>query len=239
MVIRDFMNIESRRIERINQEYVKKDEISTRHFNAFLGGFFIYGLIFDACLCNVMRAKTTIHSSIILVLLYIMCLYVGKELSSKTHKVAYSFIGYNVAAVPFGVVCTALTSAFFGIDNSVIVKVLMITAGVTACMLIAGIVIPDSFFYTARTILVVLSGMAITAMAVHLLGVELAGPAWIPVFVFSFYIAYHYHRAQMFQKTMINAVDCALDTYLYLIYLFIFPIHIWTVFAHNKSFRRS
>ena len=44
---------------------------------------------------------------------------------------------------------------------------------------------------------------------------------WIFVIIFSLYIGYDWHKAQMYPKTLDNAVDSALDLYLDIINLFI------------------
>ena len=44
---------------------------------------------------------------------------------------------------------------------------------------------------------------------------------WIFVVLFSLYIGYDWHRAQMYPKTIDNAIDSALDIYLDVINLFI------------------
>ena len=54
-----------------------------------------------------------------------------------------------------------------------------------------------------------------------LLGVDQIVTAWIGAVVFSVYIAYDFHRAQAFPKTLDNAVDSALDIYLDIINLFL------------------
>ena len=54
-----------------------------------------------------------------------------------------------------------------------------------------------------------------------LMGVDQVVTAWIGAIVFSVYIAYDFHRSQMYPKTLDNAVDSALDIYLDVINLFL------------------
>lgn len=56
--------------------------------------------------------------------------------------------------------------------------------------------------------------------------------SWVAVILFSLYIGYDLQRAQMFEKTLDNAIDSALDIYLDIINLF---LHILRILAESKS----
>ena len=80
---------------------------------------------------------------------------------------------------------------------------------------------PELFSRLGGALIGVLIGLIVAEVVLLLFGVRQEITDWIAAGLFSLYIGYDLYRSQQFEKTVDNAVDCALDLYLDIANLFI------------------
>lgn len=227
----DAMNIENRWEQREKQEYVPEDEISTESYNAFLGGLFIYGLLLNAFICAGFEDKVTHCSPVLLLAIYLACLFLGKKISVLSNSPLLTFLGYSLVTAPLGVIIAAILHGMGSDVREIIVQTVLITAGILACVTIISVVKPEWFLDYGMTALALAGSMVTTELVILAFGLSQSGPAWAIAFLLGIRITNHYRKAQTFQKTLSNAVNGALDVYLDLINIFVLIAQIASYFV--------
>ena len=128
-------------------------------------------------------------------------------------------IGYNLIALPIGVVVCACVT---GIPVSIVESAVLVTAIVTLSFMILATIFPGFFLSMGRALGVGLL-VAIIAELVSMLIFRSVSSVfeWIFVAIFSLYIGYDWARANTCARTVNNAIDLAANLYLDIINLFL------------------
>jgi FtsH-binding integral membrane protein len=150
--------------------------------------------------------------------------------SSDDPKV--SILGHSILAGSFGLILGPFTAAF---SADLVIKAMLITAMVVFVLTVVGIIYPNLlrgfgiYLFGALTVLVIgqfgLLGMA--AFGVQLSETTLNLIDWAAVVIFSGYLIYDTGRAMTVPRTLDNAIDCSMATYLDIINLFIRILEIY------------
>ena len=120
--------------------------------------------------------------------------------------------------VPIGLL---LSISLKGIDTSLIVTAIGLTAAVTIIMTIAAVMFPNFFSKLGPTLFITLIALLVVEIIAIFTGMSTGWIDTICVVLFSLYIGYDYHVAQQYPKTLDNAIDSSIDIYLDVINLFI------------------
>ena len=149
---------------------------------------------------------------------YFVFVIIGSVLLSKDSPVL-SFIGYNLIALPIGVVVCGCVQ---GVPVSIVESAVLITAIVTLSFMILATIFPGFFLSMGRALGVGLL-VAIIAELVSMLIFRTVSSVfeWIFVAIFSLYIGYDWARANTCARTVDNAIDLAANLYLDIINLFL------------------
>ena len=197
-------------------------EISERSFNLIIGGVLLWGFLLNYLMValfgvqiNRMMANT---NPIIFLIGYFVFVIIGSVLLSKDSPVL-SFIGYNLIALPIGVVVCACVT---GVPVSVVKSAVLVTAIVTLSFMILGTVFPGFFLSLGRVLgvglLVAIIAELLTTLIFHYSGMIFE---WIFVGIFSLFIGFDWARANTCARTVDNAIDLAANLYLDIINLFL------------------
>ncbi len=217
---------------RLYAEYDPADIISVRAYNAIIVGVLLYGIVVNILLCWFVGDVYEYVHPIVFLVAYLILAFGGVVLSSVSHKPILSFLGYNMVVVPFGLVISTLVEAYGGIGSEIVTLAFLYTLLISAGMGAASIAFPQFFSKIGGALLGVLIGVVIAEVVLLLLGFDQSWIDWIVAGLFSLYIGYDIYRSQQFEKTVDNAVDCALDIYLDIANLF---IRILRILAKNKD----
>ena len=149
---------------------------------------------------------------------YLVCIFAGTWVYTKSDNPAVSFIGYNLVVFPLGLLLVRFLH-FFPAD--VISQAFMTTALVTCAMMVLSMLFPKFFISIGRGLFVAF----MVAFVVEIGFMLITGTSppifdWIFVMIFSGYIGYDWVRAQLLPKTLDNAVDCAAALYVDIVLLF-------------------
>ncbi|HAU51584.1 MAG TPA: hypothetical protein DEO39_02855 [Clostridiales bacterium] len=217
----------ARKEERMNA--VNGEIISERAYNLALGGTVFYGLLMNVIICKVFGEQmlnwviTSSTNLIILLIGYAVLAIAGTFIAHKSTSPAISFLGYNLIVVPVGLLVSVTVSGYLsaGMDQ-VVFQAIVITAITTFVMIALSCAFPAFFQGLGKILFCALIGLVVAELIALLIFRSSHDIfAWAGAAIFSLYIGYDYSKAQMYPKTLDNAVDCAVDLYLDIINLFL------------------
>lgn len=197
-------------------------EISERSFNLIIGAVLLWGFLLNYLMVALFGAQITRTvagtNPFVFLIGYFVLVLIGSALLSKENPVM-SFLGYNLIALPIGVVvCACVTGVPVGIVKSAV----LVTAIVTLSFMILATVFPGFFLSMGRALGISLL-VALAAEVLTMLIFRTGGSMfeWIFVVIFSLYIGYDWARANTCARTVDNAIDLAANLYLDIINLFL------------------
>ena len=150
---------------------------------------------------------------------------VGVIISLKSDNPVFSFLGYMLLAIPYGLLLGPVVAMY---TTASVFKILLVTTGMVVGLGIVGAVWPRSLeswgAWLFGALLILLFGSLITVIA-GAFGVQVQGAMrlwdWVGVGLFSAYVIYDLNRAMRVERTHDNAIDCAVAVYLDFANLFI------------------
>lgn len=208
--------------KKVRLESGEADRLSSRTFNLLLMGFLLYGFLVNAVMVYYFASPIMGIVANIgwwSLLLYLVPSFIGVIMAVNSNNPAVSFLGYNLVVLPFGMLLAVIIP---GQPFQIVVKAMILTAMVTATMMVLASIKPAFFLGLGRTLLVALViGIVAELVATFLLGYRGNLFDWLFVILFSGYIGFDIAKSQAYPKTLDNAIDSALDIYLDVINLFI------------------
>jgi FtsH-binding integral membrane protein len=194
--------------------------ISPRAYNGLLGVVLVYGFLVNYLMVTLIPTELFTNIGMLpFLLLYFGSCFLGIRLFVKSENPWVSFAGYNFVVVPFGAIVNMVLSLY---DLGDIQSALAITGLVTACMLVAGTLLPKFFVKIERLLFLALLFVVVVELIQWFLGVPVGKPQDIVVaLIFCGYIAVDWGRANRIPKTADNAVDSAAALYMDIIHLFL------------------
>lgn len=206
---------------RLDAVYSPEEIISDRLYNLIMLGVLLWGLLVNVLLCVFAADFAMLLNPLVLLVLYLVCAFVGIRVARRSRRAIVSFLGYNLVVVPFGLMLSVMLSAYGGISASVVADAFLYTLLITVGMGAVTLIAPSFFERIGGALLGCLIGLIVCEIVLLLFRVDQVITDWIAAALFSLYIGYDLHRSQQFAKTVDNAVDCALDIYLDVANLFI------------------
>ena len=213
-------------MENIFERRCGMDTISDRSFYIILGLMTLYGLAATA-IAGMLTAAAGITLGWPSIIGIIVVTFIGVLINGASQNPIVSFLGYNLVAIPFGILLgVSLPAANIPVET--IQSVALTTGGVTCFMMFLGTVKPNVFLRMGSTLFWALIGLIVLRVA-GMFVPAIAAMGWIDWLaagIFSLYIAFDWARAGFMPKTVDNAVDVALALYLDIINLFLSLLNI-------------
>lgn len=183
--------------------------VSDRLYNVIIGGVLLWGFVINAFMCTYLTDLFLQWNTIAVIIGYFISCLIGVTMVHRSKSAAVSFIGYNFIVLPIGVVLSIILTQY---DPGLILRAVVVTAGVTSIMIILGTVHPKFFLSLGRTLFIALASVIVIEL-VMLFVFHTTSTAidWIVVLIFCGYIGYDWAVANQYQKTVDNAVDSAAD----------------------------
>lgn len=216
-------NNKERKLERMRSGLA--DSVNASVYNLTIGAMLLYGFIVNAAIvafCGEIFARI---NPIVFLIGYFVSAIVGMIIAMKSSNPVLSFVGYNLIVLPIGALLSICLPGFSGAD---IVSAMVATGIVTAVMTGAAVVFPNVFAGMGRSLFISLLLGLIVEIIASLLGYNGNIFNWFFVIIFSCYIGYDWHKAQMYPKTIDNAIDSSIDIYLDIINIFIRLLEIFS-----------
>jgi len=209
-------NGNDRKLERLNSGL--PDTLSANTYNLVIGGCLLYGFLLNALIVWLCGDFFQEMNYIVFLIGYFVLAFAGIIISTKSQNPLISFIGYNLVVVPIGAV---LSVCLPGYAFKEILLAIIITGAVVGFMTVLASTKPELFSKMGLSLGIALIAGIVGELIAMLLGYAGNIFNWLFVIIFTLYIGYDWHKAQMYPKTLDNAVDSALDLYLDIINLFI------------------
>lgn len=209
------------RAARLNAKYSEGEIIEPRTYNVILTAVVLWGLLVNVLLCAFVGNVSSIISPVAFIIIYFVSSIAGIIIAGKSKKPLISFLGYNMIVIPMGLLISTLVAEYLDGDPSIVTNTFLYTMIIGAVMTGAAISFPKFFAKLGRVLLLSLGASLILGVVLMLTGWDTIIYDIVVAGIFSLYIGYDIYRSQQFEKTVDNAVDCAVDIYLDLANLFI------------------
>lgn len=209
----------ARKAQRMNSGL--PDALSTNTYNLIIGGVLLYGFIVNALIVGFLGNLFTAIASqyfFVIILGYFVLAFTGNYIAGRSHNPAISFLGYNLVVLPIGILLSITLNSY---ATSVVLLAVILTGIVVLTITAIATAFPMIFAKMGGALSISLSIALVVQVVASLLGFYGNAISWIFVIIFALYLGYDLQRAQMYPKTLDNAIDSALDLYLDIINIFL------------------
>ena len=198
--------------------------ISDTTYNGIIGIVLLWGLLINYILCWKVGSYTNLFpnmSPVAFLIGYAVCAIAGVLLGLKAQNPLVSFLGFNLVALPLGLVLSTLVEAYGGLSSAVVTQAFLYTFLIAVAIVSTVVVFPQAFRKLGGMLGAVLFGLILCEILLLIFHVRQEVTSWIGAGLFSVYLGYDVYRSQQYPKTVRNAVASALDIYLDLVNIFI------------------
>ena len=210
-----------------------QQEISAKAYNMIIGGTLLYGFVVNAIIVllfnrylnnmsySAAQSFANNYGGILIGVLigYIACVLIGGRMISKQNA-KISFIGFNFYCIPIGIVLAIAILPYYDVDT--IQRAFILTALLTAVVMVLSTIMPDAFLNMGKTLLICASAcLLVDLVALLIFRQDLTLIDFALTIIFALFIGYDWARASLCAKTADNAVDCAALLYLNIINVFL------------------
>jgi FtsH-binding integral membrane protein len=198
--------------------------VSRRVYNLLIGGLLLWGFALNFLMVKLLGEKVSEFAmnggALPILLIYLVCVILGVVLVRRDNPVT-SFIGYNLIALPVGLIlCVALQ----GYPSSVISTAVLMTAIITAVFVVLGSIFPNLFLSIGRALgvglIILIVGELITLLLFRSSRMELVW-AYLGAGLFAMFIGFDWARCNVCACTVNNAIAASANLYLDIINLFL------------------
>ena len=220
------LNTKERKLERLNSGLT--DTLTPQIYNMVIGSCILYGFIMNAFIVGFFGPLFMNMNYLVFVIGYFISCIIGILLTRSSSPIT-SFIGYNFVVVPIGALLSVCLPSY---AYSNIMAAIVVTGVVVTIMMLLSTMIPATFEKMGLSLFLTLLIGLVAELIAFAFGYAGNIFNWLFVIVFSLYIGYDWHKAQMYPKTIDNAIDSSLDIYLDIINLF---VRLLSIFSRNDD----
>ncbi len=194
--------------------------ISAGMFNFIIGMVLLYGFALNWYIVETIPVDSikAINPWLFFGGYFVSCI-AGITMFNGSKNPLISFLGYNLVAVPFGLVVSLIVSDY---STDIVVKAMQATTMVTVGMMFVATIFPSFFkiiggaLFWALLISIIVELLMIFVFKQHLSVMD-----WIVALIFCGYIGFDWAVANSVERTFDNAVDSAANLYMDIINLFV------------------
>lgn len=218
----------SSEFKKARMQDVSGTQLSQSGFNAVIGFMVLMGLALNFAVYfltgkGAFFAKLLIEQKIspwlLIIPVFILGL-VGVGVSQRAKTAGARVLGFLLMSLVMSVSLTIIMSVY---TDASILSALSITAVVTVFMMMLSVIFPRFFLSIGRVLGITLLLCIVTEIGAYFIFRTDIGSwmNWMVAIVFCGFIGFDWARAQVYPKTVNNAIACAADIYLDVINLFI------------------
>ena len=206
--------------------------VTDRTYNLIIGLVVLWGLLVNFLMCRLLAVQILSMNYLVVLIAYFAGSLAGMFIVYRSPSAAVSFLGFTLLAVAMGLLLTFFLSLY---SAQSILLAIRVTGAVTCVMLILSLLWPHFFLSLGRTLLVALIACVVIQLVFGLLfRVSMGWMDWVVALIFCGYIGYDWAKAQLYPRTVDNAVDSAADIYVDIINLF---VRVLSIVGRNDSRR--
>ncbi len=204
--------------------------VSENMYNIIIGLTLIWGLIINMIEAAVLPQYLFRVNFTALMIVYLVGSIGCTMLVYKSANPVFSLLGFTGLAFFMGLLLTVFLTAY---DAGSIRSAVLMTAIVTVAMMLASTLFPNFFLGMGRVLMFcLLVSLAVSVIGGLIFNMNLQAMDYAMVVVFSCYIGYDWAKAQMYPKTIDNAIDSTADIYVDIINIF---IRILSIMGNGKK----
>ncbi len=194
-------------------------KLTDNTYNLVIGLVLLWGIVINIIMASTMTEAITSLNPIVILLVYLVGSIGCAVVIYKSANPAVSFLGFTGLAIAMGLILTYVVAQYAKADVAVAFK---ITAIVTAIMILASTLKPQFFLSIGRGLFIaLLASIVVDVIGTLLLRQRMGMMDYIIALIFCGLIGFDWAKAQVYPKTLDNAVDSAADIYVDVVNLFI------------------
>ena len=193
--------------------------LSEGTYNIAIGLTLLWGFLINAGMIFFLSPYILkIHPGV-LIISYLVLSFGCVAVVVKSRKPAVSFLGFTGLAVGMGLILTFVVASYSG---PTVYSAFLTTAIIVVSMMIISTIKPGSFLSIGRSLMFALIGSILIELVGGLIfHLSLGFMDYVIVVIFAGFIGYDWAKAQMYPKTLDNAIDSAADIYVDIVNIFI------------------
>lgn len=194
-------------------------KLSDNVYNLVIGLVLLWGILVNIVMAKYFMAQIMSLNPILVLVIYFAgsfgCIFVVY----KSNNPAVSFLGFTGLAIAMGLILTFFISNY---TQGAVLKAFLITAIVTVIMILVSSIWPKFFLSIGRGLLIgLIASIVIEVLGMLIFKSSMNFMDYIVALIFCGFIGFDWARAQVYPKTLDNAVDSAADIYVDVANLFI------------------
>lgn len=194
-------------------------QLTENTYNLVIGVVLLWGILINIIMASTMMDLILSLNPIAVIVVYLVGSIGCAMVIYKSANPAVSFLGFTGLAIAMGLILTYIVSVYAKSD---IAAAFRVTAIVTAIMIVLSTWKPQFFLSIGRGLLIAL----VASVIVDLVGVlvfkqPMVLMDYVIALVFCGFIGFDWAKAQIYPKTLDNAIDSAADIYVDVVNLFI------------------
>ena len=194
-------------------------KLSDNIYNLVIGLVLLWGILVNIVMAKYFMAQIMSLNPILVLVIYFAgsfgCIFVVY----KSNNPAVSFLGFTGLAIAMGLILTFFISNY---TQGAVLKAFLITAIVTVIMILVSSIWPKFFLSIGRGLLIgLIASIVIEVLGMLIFKSSMNFMDYIVALIFCGFIGFDWARAQVYPKTLDNAVDSAADIYVDVANLFI------------------
>lgn len=194
-------------------------KLTDNTYNLVIGLVLLWGIVINIIMASTMMEAITSLNPIVILLVYLVGSIGCAVVIYRSANPAVSFLGFTGLAIAMGLILTYVVAQYAKTDVAVAFK---ITAIVTAIMILASTLKPQFFLSIGRGLFIaLLASIVVDVVGTLLLRQRMGMMDYIIALIFCGLIGFDWAKAQVYPKTLDNAVDSAADIYVDVVNLFI------------------
>lgn len=193
--------------------------LSEGTYNIAIGLTLLWGFLINAGMIFFLSPYILqIHPGV-LIISYLVLSFGCVAVVVKSRKPAVSFLGFTGLAVGMGLILTFVVASYSG---PTVYSAFLTTAIIVVSMMIISTIKPGFFLSIGRSLMFALIGSILIELVGGLIfHLSLGFMDYVIVVIFAGFIGYDWAKAQMYPKTLDNAIDSAADIYVDIVNIFI------------------
>jgi len=212
----DFDNSEAKKLRLKNLTGVM---VSDRAYNLVIGATLLWGIVVDVIMASTMMNLILRLNPIAALIIYVVGSFGCTFVVYKSSNPVISFAGFTGLAISMGLILCYFISAY---ELGSIALAFELTAIITLAMMIMSTLFPKFFLNIGTGLGIALLITVIVEIAAGLIfRLNLRVTDYIITILFCGYIGFDWAKAQIYPKSVDNAIDCAADIYVDIVNLFI------------------
>ena len=204
--------------------------VSDRTYNLIIGGTLLWGVLINIAMATLFGNKIlNIHPGVVIAI-YLIGSIGSSIVIFRSNNPAVSFAGFTVLAICMGLILTFFITAY---DVGTVTLAFEMTAIVTVAMMIFGTLFPKFFLSIGGALgIALIVGIVVELIFGLLLHINMKIMDYVFVLIFAGFTGFDWAKAQIYPRTVDNAIDSAADIYVDIVNIF---IRLLEIFGDSKD----